>query len=120
MELYLEEGAVLQGTDQPEDYQPKIWRRFEGIEQECYSSLLNLGDLDNAGGYSCKNVTIRGNGTIASGGKRLAQRVIALETQRLKAELEANPDRVLECEKPETIPGRARPKLVTAPAGMSI
>lgn len=112
MELYLEEGAVLQGTDQPEDYQPKIWRRFEGIEQECYSSLLNLGDLDNAGGYSCKNVTIRGNGTIASGGKRLAQRVIALETQRLKAELEANPDRVLECEKPETIPGRARPKLV--------
>ncbi|MDE5699883.1 MAG: glycoside hydrolase family 28 protein, partial [Lachnospiraceae bacterium] len=38
MELYLEEGATLQGTDLPEDYLPRIWSRFEGTEMSCYSS----------------------------------------------------------------------------------
>lgn len=47
MELYLEEGAVLQGTAQVLDYLPKIPSRFEGIEMQCYSSVLNLGNLDN-------------------------------------------------------------------------
>lgn len=42
MELYIDEDAVLQGTDNPEDYMPKIRSRFEGIEMECYSSLLNM------------------------------------------------------------------------------
>ena len=28
MEIYLEEGAVLQGTDRPEDYLPRIWSRL--------------------------------------------------------------------------------------------
>ena len=32
MELYLEKGAVLQGTDEPADYMPRIWSRFEGVE----------------------------------------------------------------------------------------
>lgn len=112
MELYLEEGAVLQGTDNPADYLPRIWSRFEGIERECYSSLLNLGDMNHTGGYNCKNVMIRGKGTIASGGKNLAKKVIVLERERLKKELEADADRVKACEKPETIPGRVRPKLV--------
>ena len=35
MELYLAEGAVLQGTANPEDYLPRIQSRFEGIEMEC-------------------------------------------------------------------------------------
>ena len=34
MELYLEEGAVLQGTANPEDYLPRIPSRFEGYEME--------------------------------------------------------------------------------------
>ena len=48
MELYLDEGAVLQGTAEIVDYQPRIPSRFEGIEQRCYSSLLNLGKMDQA------------------------------------------------------------------------
>lgn len=112
MELYLAEGAVLQGTDNVEDYLPRIWSRFEGIEQECYSSVLNLGELDHKGGYSCQNVVIRGKGTIASGGRVLAERVIASERERLKTYLEELGDRISECEKPETIPGRVRPRLI--------
>lgn len=112
MELYLEEGAVLQGTDNPEDYLPRIWSRFEGIEQECYSSLLNMGTLNHDDGYNCRNVMIRGRGTIASGGRKLAENVIASERERLKDYLEALGDKIKECEKPETIPGRVRPRLI--------
>ncbi len=111
-ELYLEEGAVLQGTDRPDDYLPRIWSRFEGTELSCYSSLLNLGELDHAGGPSCQNVLIRGGGTIASGGRRLAERVIEQEREALKDYLAELGDRILECEKPETIPGRVRPRLI--------
>lgn len=112
MELYLEEGATLQGTDQPEDYQPRIWSRFEGTELSCYSSLLNMGELDHKSGPNCENILIRGKGTIASGGKVLAERVIASETKRLKDELADLGDKIKECEKPETIPGRVRPRLI--------
>ncbi len=112
MELYLEEGAVLQGTEKPEDYLPRIWTRFEGIEQECYSSFLNMGTLNHEEGYNCENVMIRGKGTIASGGRRLAENVIASERERLKDYLEALGDKINECEKSETIPGRVRPKLI--------
>lgn len=112
MELYLEKGAVLQGTDRVEDYLPRIWSRFEGTEMECYSSLLNLGVLDHNKGYTCRNVVIRGMGTIDGGGKKLAEHVIASERERLKNELAALGDRIRECEKPETIPGRVRPRLI--------
>lgn len=112
MELYLEEGAVLLGSDRPEAYLPRIPSRFEGIEMECYSSLLNLGYLDHRGGYSCRNVVIRGGGTIEGGGKLLAERVIFSEQERLKDYLLAHPESVKACEKPETIPGRVRPRLI--------
>ena len=112
MELYLEEGAVLQGTDEPADYLPRIWSRFEGVEQECYSSYLNLGGLNHKEGYNCRNVMIRGGGTIASGGRSLAEKVIASETERLKDYLASLGDKINECEKPETIPGRVRPRLI--------
>ena len=74
MELYLEEGAVLQGTDDFNDYLPFIPSRFVWIERECYSSVLNLGYMDHAGGIDCRNVLIHGRGTIASGGKELAKK----------------------------------------------
>ena len=112
MELYLEENAVLQGTDRVEDYLPRIWSRFEGTELECYSSLLNLGELDHDGGYRCQNVVIRGKGTIASGGRILAERVIASERERLKDYLASLGEKIKECENPETIPGRVRPRLI--------
>lgn len=112
MELYLEKDALLQGTANPDDYLPRIHSRFEGLEMECYSSLLNMGELDHAGGPNCENIVIRGEGTIASGGKELAMTVIAQEKERLKKELEELGDGVKEYENENTIPGRVRPRLV--------
>jgi len=112
MEMYLEKGATLQGTDNPEDYLPRIWSRFEGTELSCYSSLLNMGELDHKSGPNCENILIRGNGTISSGGRILAERVICSEKERLKDELAALGDKIREYEKPETIPGRVRPRLI--------
>lgn len=81
-EIYLEEGAVLQGTENPCDYLPKIKSRFEGIEGMCYRSLINMGELDRDGGYNCKNVIIRGKGAILGGGRTLMENTIKKETGR--------------------------------------
>ncbi len=112
MEIFLDEGAVLQGTDRPEDYLPRIPSRFEGYEMECYSSLLNFGHLDHAGGPNCENVLIHGRGTIASGGQKLALAVIEQERERLRDELIALGDGIREYENEHTIPGRVRPRLL--------
>lgn len=112
MELYLDEDAVLQGTENPEDYLPMIKSRFEGIERMCYSSLINIGDLNSKDTYNCSNVIIRGKGTISSGGKSLAESMINLENTRLKSYLEKLGDKINEFEKPETIAGRIRSRLI--------
>lgn len=112
MELYLDEGAILLGTEEPADYLPRILSRFEGTELECYRSLLNLGQMDHKGDYNCQNVVIRGKGSIAGGGRVLAERIIAAEKERLLEEFKAHPEWVAECETPETIPGRVRPRLL--------
>ena len=112
MEVYLEEGAVLQGTEEPADYLPRILSRFEGTELMCYASLLNLGELDHAAGPGCEDVLIHGRGTIASGGRTLARRIIEDERIRLKDDLAALGDKILECENLDTIPGRVRPRLI--------
>ena len=112
MEIYLEEGAVLQGTDDPEDYLPRIWSRFEGTELSCYASVLNLGELDRNGGYSCKNVLIHGKGTIASCGQVLGDKIIEREREALKEYLAELGDKIKECENNDTIPGRVRPRLI--------
>lgn len=113
MELYLDEGAILQGTAEIVDYQPRIPSRFEGTEMRCYSSLLNLGTLDHAAGPNCENVVIRGKGTIASGGRELAEKIIADEQEHLKDYLAEHAALVAECENERTIPGRVRPRLIT-------
>lgn len=112
MELYLGEGAVLRGTENLEDYQPKIKSRFEGIEMECYSSLLNIGELDHTAGYVCQNIVIQGKGTIESGGRKLAQNVMDSERERLKDYIASLGDEILTYENNDTIPGRARPRLI--------
>ena len=81
-ELYLAEGATLQGTEDPDDYLPKIKSRFEGTERMCYRSLINMGELDRNGGYNCKNVVIRGKGAILGGGKALMENTVMRETGR--------------------------------------
>ena len=112
MSLYLEDGAVLQGTDNPADYLPKIHSRFEGIEQLCYQSLLNLGELDHDGGPTCRNVLIHGKGTISGGGQPLALNVIDTERVLLEEYIKSLGDKVKECENDHTIPGRARGRLI--------
>lgn len=112
MELYLEEGAVLQGSSNPEDYLPRIPSRFEGTERECYQSLLNLGVMDHRAGCASGNVLIRGKGTISGGGRLLAERMMAAERERLKEYIHSLGDKVLECENANTIPGRTRGRLI--------
>lgn len=88
--LYLDEDAVLQGTDMPEDYLPRVHSRFEGTEMECYSSLLNLGEMDHTSDPNCHDVLIYGKDTIASGGQALATRIIDSERERLRDYLATN------------------------------
>ena len=112
MALHLEEGAVLQGTQRPEDYLPKIWSRFEGTERECYQSLLNLGDLNHTEGPNCRNVLIYGQGVICGGGQPLATNIIETERVALRDYIASLGDKVKECENDNTIPGRARGRLI--------
>ena len=112
MKLYLERNAVLQGTENPQDYLPKIPSRFEGTEMECYQSLLNLGKMDHTAGPSCRNVLIYGEGTIRGGGQPLALNIIEAEKLRLREELAALGEKIREYENEHTIPGRARGRLI--------
>lgn len=111
-EIYLDKDAVLQGTGNVEDYLPKRKSRFEGLERECYSSLLNLGELDRNGGYNCKNVVLRGGGTVSGGGELLCWATIETEKERLKKFLADNANYVKTCENENTLPGRARGRLI--------
>jgi len=67
MTLKLEEGAVLLGSDNPDDY-PVMQYRWEGIERMCYASLVNTKDGD------CENITISGKGKIDARGNMLRDR----------------------------------------------
>ena len=119
MELYLEKGAVLHGTTEVVDYSPKIKSRFEGKEMMCYSALINIGSLDR-NGITCRNVRICGEGIVYGGGKTLAENVVEVETRLMKAELEALGDKIQEYELPQTIPGRARPRLINISSSENI
>jgi len=112
MALYLDAGAVLQGSADPADYLPRIRSRFEGAEMECYQSLLNLGDLDHTAGPNCRNVLLYGKGSIRGGGYDLAWRTIESERERTQDYLAANAALVAACENEDTLPGRVRGRLV--------
>lgn len=111
-ELYIERGAVLQGTAEPKDYLPKIHSRFEGVEMECYRSLINIGRLDKSAGYTTAGVAIRGEGAILGGGAELARAIIDTERAALKEYLSKNEEYATSCENSDTIPGRARGRLI--------
>ncbi len=111
-EIFLDENACIQGTDNPLDYLPKIPSRFEGYEMECYRSLLNLGDLDHNAGYNCENIVIRGKGSIIGGGVVLAKSIARIEGERLREYIESLGDKIKEYEKPETIAYRFRGRLI--------
>ncbi len=111
-ELYIEKDGVLHGSSDTNDYAPKIFHRFEGIEMYCYRSLINIGQMDNKN-FNCKNVTIRGGGKILGGSKPLMEHVVATE----RAEAIANNNEVSEellktFERSDTQYARVRPKLI--------
>jgi polygalacturonase len=112
LELYLDEGATLKGTANIQDYLPKIKSRFEGWETECYSSLLNAGELDSNSEPNCRNIIIRGKGSILGGGVELSEKIIETEKVRLREYLDANAEYVSSCECDRTIPGRQRGRLI--------
>lgn len=111
-EIYIDEGAILQGSINEKDYLPKVCSRFEGTERECYRSFINVGKLDREAGYTTKNVVIRGKGAIYGGGAELAKRITEVERERLQAFLKQNADYVKTCENENTIPARARGRLI--------
>ncbi len=70
MTLHFEDGAKLVGSTDINDY-PVFVYRFEGLEQPCYSSLINTKD----GTHS--NISITGNGTIDASGAALRRAELA-------------------------------------------
>lgn len=112
-EIYIEVGAVLQGSVNLEDYLPKRKSRFEGVENNCYGSLINIGELDKNGGFVCENIIIRGGGIISGGGESLCKTIIDFERKNLRDYLIENADYVKSCENPDTIPGRTRGRLIS-------
>ncbi len=112
MELYLAKNAVLQGSLEPKDYLPKYPSRFEGLEMECYRALISLGELDHKKGHTTGNVVIQGEGTIAGGGRELADRVIAAERERIRSVGGEQLCDAGEYETADTVFGRVRPRLI--------
>ena len=54
--LYLDEGAIVKFTDNPQDYLPAVMTSWEGLECYNYSSLLYA--------FDCENIAITGKGMI--------------------------------------------------------
>lgn len=71
MTLFIEEGGVLKGSSDIQDYEPFILNRFEGWEMKTYASLINAGELNRAEVYNVRNLSISGKGTISGGGSAL-------------------------------------------------
>lgn len=86
MTLYIEKGATLKGSINPEDYLPMIFNRFEGWELNTYASLLNAGSL-NRNAYTASNIRITGGGTILGGGKLLGNAMIKANGLRSRGRL---------------------------------
>lgn len=69
MTLFIDEGAVIKGSDNTDDFPIKTYR-WEGEERECYASLINAG----IGSDGVQNLTIEGGGTIDANGEVLFQK----------------------------------------------
>lgn len=85
--------GVLQGSENPDDYLPKIKSRYEGIERMCFRSLINMGELDRNTSKTCENIIIRGKGMISGGGTPLgeAMKDTEIENVRKFKEIEGRP-----------------------------
>ncbi len=112
MELYVENGAVLQGTQNYDDYLPKVNSRFEGYEMQCYRSLINIGSMTREKVYNCKNVVIRGGGVIKGGGYKLAESIISREREISADYINSLGDTIKTYDSLDAIYGRARGRLL--------
>lgn len=72
MTLHLDEGAILLGSTETQDY-PLLKYRFEGREQVGYASLVGTPD---ARGKRWRNIAITGTGTINGNGVALRERQV--------------------------------------------
>ncbi len=87
MTLEIAKGGVLKGTTAIKDYEPLILNRFEGWELESYASLINAGKLDPSGPANVHNISIRGEGTIAGGGRKLGDAMTKARGLRFRCRL---------------------------------
>ncbi len=72
MSFYVASGGILKGSTDTNDYLPKIWTRYMGVEAWCFQPLIRVGTMDHNAGYTTRNVTIYGEGEIHGGGDALA------------------------------------------------
>lgn len=73
MTLLVEEGAVLLGSTETKDY-PLMRYRWEGLEKQCYASLINTPETNGA---RWRDITIMGSGTINANGSALRKAELA-------------------------------------------
>lgn len=83
MTLLIAKDGVLKGTANPADYTPFNRNRFEGWEMNTHASLLNAGRLDASGPANLRNLSIRGEGKISGGGKKLYDATMALYPKKV-------------------------------------
>nr|MBO4518044.1 glycoside hydrolase family 28 protein [Clostridia bacterium] len=81
VELYIEKGGILKGSEKKEDYLPIIRSRFEGWECDGYSSLINVGVLGCFNEKKVHNVVIRGEGKIIGGGEELLYDILGIKAE---------------------------------------
>jgi exo-poly-alpha-galacturonosidase len=76
MTLEIVKGGVLKGSINEADYLPYINNRFEGWEMKTYASLINAGVMNNKGGYTVEDLSIKGEGTVSGGNSALGNAMI--------------------------------------------
>jgi exo-poly-alpha-galacturonosidase len=76
MTLEIAKGGVLKGSINEADYLPYINNRFEGWEMKTYASLISAGVMNNKGGYTVEDLSIKGEGTVSGGNSALGKAMI--------------------------------------------
>lgn len=59
--IHLEDGAVIEFSDNPKDYLPTVFTRWEGVECYNYSPLIYAN--------GCENIAVTGKGTLIGSGQ---------------------------------------------------
>ena len=77
--VLVEKDALVLGSENPNDYLPKVKSRFEGNEMMCYASLFNIGHHDCLAKSVDQNIYIYGDGEIRGGGSNLCHSIIEQE-----------------------------------------